>query len=310
MGQIVIPIYYHVRPSDVRRQEGDFCLQKWEDHDMNKVESWRDALVKAGNLSGWELDHNHDMALNIDRFAKPANLAAQEWMEIKDDSIKVCLMLQMKGRRHNRWNDRGQIVIPIYYDVDPSEVRRQTGHYEKAFSKHESMNPSKVALWRKTLEMACNLNGWFEAKGYQHGTSGSWHDVYISFRHRDTECHIVEDIYDALHQEGVSTYKDEVTLSRKESALIKAIERSRLFVIIFTKKFAVNSWYLDEVAKIIECMKVKKTTCFAGISQCESNALVEATNAPGLEYSKFRSSADFVKKIVEEIKNGLSAVYN
>lgn len=145
--------------------------------------------------------------------------------------------------------------------------------------------------------------------------SGPWHDVYISFRHRDTECHIVDDIFAALHQEGVSTYKEDVTLSRKEYILLKAIERSRLFVIIFTKKFAVNSWYLDEVTKIIECMQENGQfllPVFHNVSRSDvqtqkgyfgevmseydthprmevwRNALVEATNASGLEYSKFR----------------------
>ncbi|KAJ0488725.1 putative TIR domain-containing protein [Helianthus annuus] len=176
-----------------------------------------------------------------------------------------------------------------------------------------------------------------KALDYQQGLSGSLHDVYISFRHRDTECHIVDDIYDALHQGDVSTYKDEVTQSRNESVLLKAIERSRLYVIIFTKKFAINSWYLDEVAKIIDCMKEKRQfllPIFLNVSRSDvrtqkgyfgdvmseydrhprmevwRNALVEATNAPGLEYSKFRSSADLVTNVVEEIKNGLSTQDN
>ncbi|KAI3696365.1 hypothetical protein L1987_79379 [Smallanthus sonchifolius] len=150
----------------------------------------------------------------------------------------------------------------------------------------------------------------------------------------DTECHIVDDIYDALHQEGISTYKDEVTPSRKESILLKAIGRSRLFVIIFTKKFAVNSWYLDEVSSIIESMKEKRQfvlPVFYNVSRSDvqtpkgyfgevmseydthprievwRNALVEATNVPGLEFSKFRSSADLVSKLVEDIKIVLTA---
>ncbi|RHN45479.1 putative TIR domain-containing protein [Medicago truncatula] len=33
----------------------------------------------------------------------------------------------------------GQIVLPIFYDGSPSEVRKKNGNYEKAFQKHESM---------------------------------------------------------------------------------------------------------------------------------------------------------------------------
>ncbi|XP_076925371.1 putative serine/threonine-protein kinase PBL28 isoform X2 [Bidens hawaiensis] len=154
-----------------------------------------------------------------------------------------------------------------------------------------------------------------KALEYQQGSSGSWHDVYICFRQRDPECHVVDDICAALHQGDISTYKDEVTLSRNELTLLKAITRSRLFVIFFTKKFAVNSWYLDEVANIIECMREKRQLIlpvFLNVSRSDvrtqkgyfgevmseydrhprmevwRNSLVEATNAPGLEYSKFR----------------------
>ena len=150
---------------------------------------------------------------------------------------------------------------------------------------------------------------------FPQGLSGYLHDVYISFRDRDTKFHIVDDIRAALDQEGISTYKDDVTQSRKEPILLKSIERSRLFVIVFTKKFAVNSWYLDEVAKITECSKEKGQfilLIFYNVSSSDvrtqkgyfgevmseydthprmevwREALVEATIAAGLEYSKFR----------------------
>ncbi|PON31332.1 TIR domain containing protein, partial [Trema orientale] len=32
---------------------------------------------------------------------------------------------------------RGQVVIPIFYHVDPSDVRKQTGSFGEAFARHE-----------------------------------------------------------------------------------------------------------------------------------------------------------------------------
>ncbi|CAI9295512.1 unnamed protein product [Lactuca saligna] len=55
---------------------------------------------------------------------------------------------------------RGQIVIPIFYDVDPSEVRIQKRKYGQAFAKHELKNKKKVESWRKALVDASNLSGW------------------------------------------------------------------------------------------------------------------------------------------------------
>ncbi|XP_050383809.1 disease resistance protein RUN1-like [Argentina anserina] len=56
----------------------------------------------------------------------------------------------------------GQSVIPIFYEVDPSHVRRQIGTYETAFSEHEQRfkdNPDKVAKWKAALVEAANLSG-------------------------------------------------------------------------------------------------------------------------------------------------------
>ncbi|CAH1431572.1 unnamed protein product [Lactuca virosa] len=55
---------------------------------------------------------------------------------------------------------RSQIVMPIFYDVDPSEVRKQKRKYAEAFAKHELENKTKVESWRKALVDASNISGW------------------------------------------------------------------------------------------------------------------------------------------------------
>ena len=58
--------------------------------------------------------------------------------------------------------DEGQYVIPIFYKVDPKDVRNQTGAYEKAFEKHEidyQHDPDRVNRWRAALSEAGKLSG-------------------------------------------------------------------------------------------------------------------------------------------------------
>ncbi|KAL6315737.1 hypothetical protein AAG906_006599 [Vitis piasezkii] len=56
--QRVVPIFYNVDPSDVRRQRGIFgeALAKHEENseNMERVQSWKDALTQVANLSGWD----------------------------------------------------------------------------------------------------------------------------------------------------------------------------------------------------------------------------------------------------------------
>ncbi|KAJ9554621.1 hypothetical protein OSB04_018666 [Centaurea solstitialis] len=54
---------------------------------------------------------------------------------------------------------RGQIVVPIFYHVDPSELRNQKNKYGEAIAKHELENKN-VESWRKALVDAGNLSGY------------------------------------------------------------------------------------------------------------------------------------------------------
>ena len=57
----------------------------------------------------------------------------------------------------------GLIVLPIFYDVEPSVVRKQRETYAQAFAKHEKLlnkNIKKVHTWRAALSDVSNLSGW------------------------------------------------------------------------------------------------------------------------------------------------------
>ncbi|XP_070663017.1 disease resistance-like protein DSC1 isoform X2 [Malus domestica] len=54
----------------------------------------------------------------------------------------------------------GQMFFPIFFDVDPSDVRKQSGSFAQAFQKYEQkINEDKVCLWRKALWEAGVLAG-------------------------------------------------------------------------------------------------------------------------------------------------------
>ena len=59
--------------------------------------------------------------------------------------------------------ERKLMIWPIFYDVDPSDVRKQTGAFGQAFNDHEKRfkdNIKMVEMWRAALREVANLSGW------------------------------------------------------------------------------------------------------------------------------------------------------
>ncbi|XP_057453006.1 disease resistance protein RPV1-like [Lotus japonicus] len=72
-GLAVIPVFYKTNPTDVRKQTGSY-QKPFDDHDkreeQDKVESWRDALTQAANISGWESRTQGDNSQVIENLVK------------------------------------------------------------------------------------------------------------------------------------------------------------------------------------------------------------------------------------------------
>ncbi|KAL0009633.1 hypothetical protein SO802_011135 [Lithocarpus litseifolius] len=82
------------------------------------------------------------------------------------------------------------------------------------------------------------------------------YDVFISFRGEDTRNNFMDHLYDALRVKGINTFRDDEKLERGKPIsleLSKAIEESRISVVILSKDYASSPWCLDELAKIIAC---------------------------------------------------------
>lgn len=86
--------------------------------------------------------------LSVIVFSK--NYAASKWC--LDELVKILECGKTKG----------QIIVPVFYDIDPSDVRNQRGTYTEAFAEHEQNfeHKIKVLQWRNCLVEASNYSGW------------------------------------------------------------------------------------------------------------------------------------------------------
>ncbi|KAH0651219.1 hypothetical protein KY285_031337 [Solanum tuberosum] len=94
-------------------------------------------------------------------------------LESSIEESRIALIIFSKNYANSTWcldeltkiieckNVKGQIVVPVFYDVDPSTVRKQKSIFGEAFSKHEAcFQEDKVQKWRAALEEAANISGW------------------------------------------------------------------------------------------------------------------------------------------------------
>ena len=90
-------------------------------------------------------------------------------------------------------------------------------------------------------------------------------DVFLSFMGADTRKGFTDHLYAALQQKGILTFRDDEELERGKSIspeLLKAIEESRFAIVILSKNYASSTWCLDELAKIVRCIKDTRLTVF------------------------------------------------
>jgi hypothetical protein len=86
------------------------------------------------------------------------------------------------------------------------------------------------------------------------------YDVFLSFRGEDTRYGFTGNLKKALVDKGVRTFMDDVELQKGDEitpSLLKAIEDSKIAIVVLSKNYASSSFCLEELSKIIESMKDK-----------------------------------------------------
>ncbi|KAK7381833.1 hypothetical protein VNO80_00381 [Phaseolus coccineus] len=154
--------------------------------------------------------------------------------------------------------------MPIFYEVDPSDVRHQRRTYGDAFVKHErNYSSTTVQSWRSALSESANLSGFYSS--IFHDTLQSKYDVFISFRGPDVREGFLSHLIEALSLNQIASFVDyNIPKGHQISdVLLRAIEYNLI---------TVQTWRI---------------------------ALKESANLVGFDSSTFRNDAKLVKEIVK-----------
>ncbi|XP_075664754.1 disease resistance protein RML1A-like isoform X2 [Castanea sativa] len=84
------------------------------------------------------------------------------------------------------------------------------------------------------------------------------YDVFVSFRGKDTRYKFTDHLFAALERSGIHSFEDNRKLKRGKdiwTELEKAIQKSRIAVIVFSENYVDSRWCLEELGKIMECRR-------------------------------------------------------
>ncbi|GJY72720.1 TMV resistance protein N-like protein [Tanacetum coccineum] len=115
---------------------------------------------------------------------------------------------------------------------------------------------------------------------------------FLSFKGVDTRHNFIGHLYNGLKQKCiVETYKDDLKIQKGKTIsdqLIKSIEDSRFFLIVFSKTYASSSWCLDELVKIMECHKMAEQTAYHVFFDVEPTEVYKQSGAVGEAFVKHK----------------------
>ncbi|OMP10871.1 hypothetical protein COLO4_04202 [Corchorus olitorius] len=129
----------------------------------------------------------------------------------------------------------------------------------------ERENPIIVMLSSFPICLQRKLERKRQAAGMVTSASGSSnikekYDVFISFRGDDTRDNLTSHLYAALERKNIKAFTDYELKKGGEISgnLEKAIEESKLSIVVFSKDYASSKWCLNELVNIIDCMRSKR----------------------------------------------------
>ncbi|KAH9725666.1 ADP-ribosyl cyclase/cyclic ADP-ribose hydrolase [Citrus sinensis] len=105
-------------------------------------------LEKGGSIAPNLLKAIEESRISIIVLSR--NYASSTWC--LDELVKIV-----------EYKNREDQIFPIFYDVEPTVVRKQTTSFGEAFTKHEEFfrdNIEKVQKWRHALKVVANISGW------------------------------------------------------------------------------------------------------------------------------------------------------
>ncbi|XP_019460418.1 PREDICTED: TMV resistance protein N-like [Lupinus angustifolius] len=234
-----------------------------------------------------------------------------------DALIKILECHKLKKQR---------VLFPIFYKVQPSDVRHQRNYYHEAMTIHENRfgkESEKVQKWKAALSEVASFKGWSFENGYVHETIQEIvglvnknlprYDVFLSFRGEDIRHTFTSYLYYALCKKGFKTFMDDQALERGNQisqALNYAIQESKFSIIVFSENYAYSSWCLNELVNILERKRMQNHRIWPIYYKVKPFDVWHQRNSYGKAMEKHENRFGKGSNVVQKWRLALSEVAN
>ncbi|XP_052192452.1 disease resistance protein RPV1-like isoform X7 [Diospyros lotus] len=119
--------------------------------------------------------------------------------------------------------------------------------------------------------------------------------VFLSFRGKDIRKTFIDHLHTALEQAGIHSFRDDDEIEKGEdieSELRRAIQQSRVSVIVFSKNYASSGWCLDELVNILQQRKTTGQVVLPVFYDADPSHVMNQTGTFGEAFARHEEEAN------------------
>ena len=138
-------VFISFRGSDTRKK---FTSHLYEALKRNGITTFRDdeSLERGEFISPELLRAIEESRFAVVIFSK--NYASSSWCLTELTKIVECM------------DEKKLTVLPVFHDVDPSDVRKLRGTFADGFAKHLNDNTKNMHSWKDAVTKVAGISGW------------------------------------------------------------------------------------------------------------------------------------------------------
>jgi len=143
---------------------------------------------------------------------------------------------------------------------------------------------------------------------------GYEYDVFLSFRGPDTRRDFTGNIWNALHNRGIRTFRDDLDIDKGiniKKSLFEAIEKSKAAILVLSPDYATSSFCLDELCHILKCIKGRGRFVWPIFYDVDPSIVRWSEKGTyGKAMAKHKKSKFYSKDKLQKWKNALNQLAN